>query len=141
MNLRAIGRGALVGVLFVIPITIVLAILEDRDADFDRSWWRVVLFFALLGAFGVGGWVAGLVGVDAPLSNGTLAGIGAFVLWLPIRVLIWALRDDNRGLLSGDRAVLRPTQLFSAALYAAAGGLVGGWIAGRKARREETPSR
>jgi hypothetical protein len=132
VNARGIGRGAVVGLLLVIPVTIVLAVLEERDPDFDESGWRVVLWFALLLAFGAGGWVAGRLDDAAPLSNGALAGLGALLLWLPVRVVIWALRDDARGLVGGDDAVLRPTQLFAAALFAAAAGLIGGWLAARR---------
>ena len=68
---------------------------------------------------------------DAPLTNGTLAGLGALVIWLPIRVVIWAAREDGRGLFSGHNAALPPGQLFGALVIAAGLGMVGGFVSER----------
>ena len=52
----------------------------------------------MLVSYAVGGFVAGHAAPDAALTNGTLAGLGAFVLWIPVRILIWVVRDEDKGL-------------------------------------------
>ena len=68
----------------------------------------------------------------APLTNGALAGLGALLLWLPVRVLIWLTRDDNRGLVSGSDPVFRPGQVFGFLVISTALGMVGGYLASRR---------
>jgi hypothetical protein len=59
------------------------------------------------------------------------------VLWIPIRIVIWAVREDGRGLVSGNRAALGPGQLFGAFVIAAAlamlGALIGARVTSRRA--------
>src|SRR5262249_53964252 len=69
------------------------------------------------------------------LTHGMLAGMGALVLWIPIRIVIWAVREDGRGLVTGHDAALAPGQLFGAFLIAAAFAVAGGWLGGRRAER------
>ena len=38
--------------------------------------------------------------------------MGAFVLWVPVRVAIWLVRDEDRGLFSGHSPALRPGQIL-----------------------------
>ena len=56
------------------------------------------------------GWPGGSC-PTACLTNGALAGVGAFVLWIPVRIVIWVVRDENRGLFSGHSPALRPGQI------------------------------
>ncbi len=71
------------------------------------------------------------------MTNGTVAGLGAFVLWVPVRILIWVVRDEDKGLFSGHTAVLRPGQLFGHIVIASALGMLGGWIGARVVARAE----
>ena len=69
---------------------------------------------------------------DAPFTHGTLAGIGALACWIPLRVLIWLVRDEDRGLFGGHDPALRPGQLFGAVAIAAGIGMLGGFLASRR---------
>ena len=128
----AAARGAVVGVVAVVPIAVITAWVERGRPGEPASGWRIPLFFGLLAAFCAAGWVAGRRVPTSRLTVGILAGLGTFVLWLPIRVLIWTVRADDRGLVRGTDAVLRPGQLFTAALLACAFGLLGGLVGGRR---------
>jgi hypothetical protein len=130
-----VARGAGIGIAIIVPVTLVAAILVDDGGDTEASAWRIPLFFLVLVAFGVAGGAAGRAMPDARFTVGMLAGLGAFALWLPLRALVWWARDDTRGLISGADAVLRPAQLFTAALFACALGFLGGMIGGGRAAR------
>ena len=71
------------------------------------------------------------------LTNGTLAGVGAFVLWIPVRIVIWLVRDENKGLFTGHSPALRPGQLFGQVVIAAGLGMFGGFIGSRTAARTD----
>ena len=62
------------------------------------------------GAGDTAGTAAGLVAArsahQSPLLQGAAAGLLAVVAWIPIRVVVWAVRENGRGLVSGDRAAL-----------------------------------
>ncbi len=58
--------------------------------------------------------------------------------WIPIRVVIWGIRDTGRALFVGTRPVLPPGQLLGALALGLLGGWVGGLFAGR-ARRGHGP--
>src|SRR5262249_55990472 len=68
----------------------------------------------------------------APLTNGALAGLGAFLVWLPLRLLIWATRSGDQGLVSGHDPVFRPGQLFGFLVISTALGMLGGFLASRR---------
>ena len=89
-------------------------------------------------AYLVAGIGAGRTAPDAPLSNGSLAGLGALVLWIPLRVLIWAVRDASNSLFTGDDPVLSPSRVFGQAVIAVAFGTIGALVAARRARRTGT---
>jgi hypothetical protein len=138
---RLVLRGALYGLAVIVPVTVLRAILDSEVHDFDDSGWIYPLFVLILVAYGIAGWVVGKRRPDAPLSHGALAGIGAFVLWVPIRVVIWAVREDGRALFSGDKAALSPGQVFGQLVIAAAIGMLGAAVAARITRRAPSPSR
>jgi hypothetical protein len=133
----AIARGALVGIALVIPITIFSAVLDRSIDGFEDSGWRVVLALLITLAFVPAGAYAARLARDAPLTNGALAGLGAFVLWLPVRLLIWVTRDDDQGLVSGRDPVFRPAQLFGLLVIATALGMLGGILASRRRARAD----
>lgn len=132
---RAVAEGALLGAALILPITVAGALIDRAMDDFDDSAWPVTLFLAILAAYALAGWWAGRRAGDAPLTNGALAGLGAFAAWIPLRVLIWLLRDDSKGLVGGDDAVFTAGGLLGNLVFAAALGMVGALIAGGRARR------
>lgn len=127
-------RGAAAGLAVIVPVTIVRAVLDRDVNDLDHSGWVVPLFLLILAAYGLAGWVAGRGAASAPLTHGALAGLGSVVLWIPIRIVIWAVREQGRGLVSGSRAALPPGQVFGALVLSAAFGMLGG-IVGARTRR------
>jgi hypothetical protein len=131
----AIVRGALAGLVVIVPVTVARAVVSHSVTDFDHSSWAVVFFFAILFAYGLAGWVAGSSATGAPLTNGALAAFGAIVLWLPLRIVIWAIRHDHRGLFSGARPAITPGELFGAFVLGAALGIIGALIAARRVAR------
>jgi hypothetical protein len=132
---RTVLNGALVGLGLLAIVSIAEAILDNNMSDFDDSGWIYPLFVAVLVSYAVGGYVAGRAAPEAALTNGTLAGVGAFVLWIPVRILIWVARDEDKGLFTGHAPVLRPGQVFGHLVIAAALGMVGGWLGGRAVAR------
>lgn len=131
----AIARGALAGLVVIVPVTVLRAVVSNHVADFDHSGWAILFFFAILFAYGLAGWVAGSTAVRAPLTNGALAGFGAILLWLPLRILIWAIRHDHRGLFSGSRPAITPGELFGAIVLGSAIGIIGAVVAARRPSR------
>jgi hypothetical protein len=130
---RAVGRGALLGLLVLVATSVVEALLDRNIDTFRDSGWIYPLFVAILFGYALGGWQAGRLVPDAALTNGLLAGIGAFALWIPVRIVIWLVRDENRGLFSGHSAALRPGQILGHLVIAAALGTLGGWLGARSA--------
>ena len=102
---RVVLRGALVGLAVIVPVTVLRVVLDREISDFDDSGWVYPLFVLILIGYAASGWVAGRARPDSPLTHGALAGIGVLVLWIPIRIVIWAVREDGRGLVSGDNAI------------------------------------
>jgi len=135
----AVVRGALAGLGVVVAVAILHAILEHKVTDFDDSGWEYPLFVLVLVGYGLAGWVGQWSAVqrgsaDTPLTIGALSGLGVLVCWLPIRVLIWAVRDESRGLFTGDDAALRPGQIFGHLVIATGLGMLGAFLASRIAR-------
>lgn len=135
VDTTAVVRGALAGLVVIVPVTVARAIVSHRVSDFDHSAWAVLFFFAILFAYGLAGWVAGGSASRAPLTNGALAGLGALVFWLPLRILIWAIRHDHRGLLSGPRPAITVGELFGALVLGTAVGIIGALLGARRASR------
>ena len=137
---RVVLRGTLVGLAIIVPVTVLRVVLDREVQDFDDSGWIYPLFVLILIGYFVAGWVAGRARPDSPLTHGTLAGIGVLVLWIPVRIVIWAVREDGRGLFSGDKAALRPGQVFGAFVIAAALSMAGGWLGARVRERRAARS-
>jgi len=137
---RAVIAGALVGLGILVAVSVISALLDHYLDDFDNSGWLYPLFVGVLVGYAVGGYVAGRAAPDGALTNGTLAGLGAFVLWVPVRIAIWVVRDENKGLFTGHSAVLRPGQLFGHIVIASALGMFGGWLGARVVARAKCAS-
>ena len=132
---HAVFRGATAGLFFLVLASVLEAILDRNIDNFQDSGWIYPLFILILFGYTLGGFGAGRLVPEAALSNGLLAGVGAFVLWIPIRIVIWLLRDENRGLFTGHSPALRPGQLFGHLLIAAALGMFGGFLGARSINR------
>lgn len=132
-----VARGAGVGLAVLVGVATVQAVLDHNVADFADSGWTLPLFVALLAGYLLAGWVAQRAAADhgvgdAPLTHGALAGLGAFVAWIPLRVVIWLVRDEHRGLVRGSDGALRPGQVFGALVIAAGVGVLGAVLAARR---------
>ena len=134
---RVVLRGACYGLAVIVPVTVLRVILDREVHDFDDSGWIYPLFVLILVGYFVAGWVAGRARPTMPLTHGVLAGVGVLVLWIPVRVVIWVVREDGRGLVSGEDAALRPGQVFGALVIAAALAALGGWIGARALTRHD----
>jgi len=132
---RAVLRGAVLGLAILAVASVIVAILDHDLNDFRNSGWIYVLFLVVLAGYVTAGWYAGRAVPSVPLTNGSLAGLGAFVLWIPVRVVIWAARNDGRGLFGGTRAALPPGQVFGQVVIAVGLGMLGGYIGARRAQR------
>jgi hypothetical protein len=128
----AVIRGALLGLALIIPITILGAVLDRAMDDFEDSGWRVLLALLIALAFVPAGAYAARLARVAPLTNGALAGLGTFLVWLPLRLVIWVTRNGDRGLVSGHDPVFRPGQLFGFLVISTALGMLGGFLASRR---------
>ncbi len=141
----AVTAGAVVGLLVIACTATARALLDRIVGDGDDQIVALALFVVLLVGYGAAGWTAQrraeAVGVPgAPLTHGSLAGLGAFVAWIPIRILIWVARGEDRGLVTGNDAALRPGQVFGALVIAAGLGLVGAFLATRRWWRAPRPT-
>ncbi len=96
---KAVGRGALAGLLVIVPLTAVRAVLDHDVARLDRSGWVPLFALALFLAYVIAGVVAfsgkefplALVGDD--FANGPAVWIGAAAFSLVIFLLYrWAAR-------------------------------------------------
>lgn len=137
---RAVLRGALLGLAVLVGASVVEALLDRNIDAFRDTGWVYPLFVAILVGYALGGWQAGRLAPDGALTNGTLAGMGAFVLWIPVRIVIWLVRDEHRGLVSGHSPALRPGQLLGHVVIAAALGMLGGFLGARSAARASQAS-
>jgi hypothetical protein len=137
---RAILRGALLGLVVIVPVAVLYALLDRAVDDFQNSGWAPLFALAIVAAYLVAGVGAGRIALDAPLSNGALAGLGALVLWLPLRMLIWAMRDATNGLFTGTDPVFSASRLLGQAALAVGLGALGAYFAARKARSRTNQS-
>ena len=132
-------RGAMVGLCALVVASVVEAILDRNMDNFKDSGWIYPLFVVVLVGYALSGYVTGRAVPDSPLTNGTLAGLFAFVLWIPVRIVIWLARDERKGLFTGHSPAIRPGQLLGHVVIAAGfgllGGWLGGWLGGRAVRR------
>jgi hypothetical protein len=141
INRPAVARGALVGLACLIVVTTAAALVDGQVNDFDHSAWAAVFAVTILVVYVVAGTAAARLAEEAPLTNAIVAAVGTFVLWIPMRILIWAVRGDDRGLVTGDDAILGLGHVFGQLVLAAGLGLAAGWAVGRAAaRRDAAPT-
>ncbi len=131
---HAVTRGAAFGLLLFVPISALRVVVDHNVNDFDHSGWAPLFALAIFAVYGIAGFLAARIALDAPYSNGIVAAIGAFVLWIPIRILIWAVRDSNQHLFTGATPVFTAGRILGQVVFAAALGAIGGVIASRRHR-------
>lgn len=117
---NAIGLGALITMAVGIPVASIGSVVLDDGSNL------VFLFAALaLGGFLAGGWVAGSRRPQAPMAHGALAALVGFAVAQAIAAGLQIVRDEDVSALA---------VVFNA-LLAANIGLLGGWLAGRRAEK------
>ena len=136
----AIARGGLVTLVLLFTASVAQSIVDHNVTDFEHSGWIYPFFVAVLLSYAYGGSFAGASAPEAPLSNGALAGIAGFVAWLPLRIAIWLVRDEHRGIFTGTSPILRPGQIFGHIVIAAGLGMLGGLLGARAAARRARAS-
>ena len=134
---RIVLRGSLLGLFVIVPVTILRVIVDRETGSSETSGWVYPLFVLLLAGYLAAGWIAGRARATTPLTHGSLAGAGTLLCWIPIRIVIWAVHDNGRGLFRGTHAALAPGQLFGNLVIAAGIGMLGGWL-GARYRRTRT---
>lgn len=122
---RAVAVGAAVALAICVPAAILAQVLDEAGSVDDDSSWLLVLFAVILVGMGVGGHAAAVRRLDAPLTNGALAALAAYLLVQGI--------GAARLLASGDDVTWAAIPFF--ALLAAAAGMAGGLVADHRARR------
>lgn len=122
---RAVAVGAGVALAICVPAAILAQVLDRAGTVDDDSSWLLVLFVVILLGMGVGGYVAAVRRLDAPLTNGAVAALAAYLLVQAIGAV--------RLLAAGDDVTWAAIPFF--ALLAAAAGMAGGLVADRRARR------
>ena len=133
---RAVLRGAAVGLAVIVPVTIVRAVVERQVTDLSTSIWIYPLSVLVLVAYAAAGVVAARAAHQAPVVHGALAGLGTVLAWIPVRVVIWAVREGGRDLFTGDRAALGVTDLVGALAVGLTVGMLGAVVASRVPRRD-----
>ncbi len=112
---RAVAAGAGVALAVAVP-TIVVSSLAGIDSESDLVF---VAFLIYLVGQGLGGWQAARRQPDAPLSNGAMAALAAYVAIGVVASIIRITRGDR----------LDPESLILNAFLAASAGIFGGLIA------------
>lgn len=128
---RAIVPGAVVGLGVLVAASVIDALLRHNLDNYSDSGWRYPLFIMVLVGYFVAGFVAGRRAPSGALTNGALAALLSFLLWIPVRILIWLARDENKALFSGSAPVFKLGQLFGHLVIASALGMLGGALGSR----------
>jgi hypothetical protein len=127
---RAIGRGALVGLAVIAPVSLADVVVSAVDG-FDEGAWVFLLFALILAAFFLAGFQAARAAEEAPYTHGALGALGAFALWLPLRVVTRAVIGERILGRAGDGAFDVVLALLTVALLAMSFGILGGLVASR----------
>jgi drug/metabolite transporter (DMT)-like permease len=130
----AVARGALAGGAILGVVAVAILVTQDHVAHFTTSGWANLFKVFLLAAYFVAGWVAGKRAVDSPMTNGLLAGGGAMVLYIPLRIVIWLVRDEGKPLISGHDPALPLGSVVLGIMVGAVIGLFGAILAARSQR-------
>ncbi len=116
-NLRAVGAGAALALAVAVP-TIVVSSLVGIDSESNLVF---VAFLVYLAGQALGGWHAARRQPDAPLSNGAMA---ALVAYLAIGLVASIIRVGRGETLDPESLILNTFLAASAGIF---GGLVAMW--------------
>lgn len=121
LDRRAVGIGAAVAMVVGIPVATIGSVVLEDDSN-------LVFFFAALALFGflAGGFVAGSKRPDMPMMHGAVAALVGFAVAQAIAAVLQVIRDED----------VSAVAIVFNALLAANVGLLGGWIASRRAEQE-----
>ena len=122
---RSVLVGALVALAVAVPVAILAQTLDRTGTVEDDSAWLIVAFAVIVGAMVAGGYAAASRRPDAPLTNGAVAALSAYLLVQTIGAI--------RLLVVGDSVAWAAIPFF--ALLSLAAGTSGGLLADRRARR------
>ncbi len=125
LDARAVLAGAIVGLVVAVP-TIVISSVADVDARSNAVFLPFLVYLAGLVA---GGWRAGRLRPDAPLSNGGVAAIAAYAV---LAVAASVIR------VASDRSLDVVSLAFNAFLAGSAG-ILGGLIASWRRPAQTVP--
>lgn len=140
LDRHAISRGASIGLLLFVPVSAARVLIDRNVNDFDHSGWAPLFALALFVIYAIAGYAAARIAVDTPLSNGIVAAAGAFVLWIPIRIAIWILRDSGQPLFVGRDPVLTPARILGQLVFAGFFGAIGGYLSMRRSHAGTPPA-
>ena len=124
---RAVVAGAVVALVVAVP-TIVISSVADVD---PRSNAVFIPFLVYLAGLVAGGWRAGRVQPDAPLSNGGVAALAAYAALAVAASVIRVVSDRSLDVVS----------LAFNAFLAGSAGILGGLIASWRRPAETGPDR
>lgn len=124
VHLRAVAVGAAVALAVCVPAALLAQVLDEAGTVDDDSAWLLVLFCVILVGMGIGGYAAAVRRLDAPLTNGALAALAAYLLVQTIGAI--------RLLATGDDVTWAAIPFF--ALLSASAGMAGGLVADHRAR-------
>jgi hypothetical protein len=135
IDIRAVGRGALVGLCVIAPVSIIDLVLSAVD-QLDEGFVVFALFIAILVAFFLAGFRAAHAAQTAPYTHGALGALAAFGLWLPLRIVTRALTGERLLGRAGDGPLDIAVALLTVALLAMSFGIMGGLLAARAQERK-----
>jgi hypothetical protein len=134
IDTRAVGRGALVGLCVIAPVSIIDLVLSAVD-QLDEGVVVFGLFIAILAAFFLAGFRAAHAARTAPYTHGALGALAAFGLWLPLRIVTRVLTGERLLGRAGDGPLDIAVALLTVALLAMSFGIMGGLLAARAQER------
>ena len=95
VDARAVGRGALVAAVVIVPISLAAELLERGVDDLDDSPWLLLPVLAILATYVAAGAIAGSAVAHAQWLHGALAALTGFAAWLAVRLSVPALQGDD----------------------------------------------